>query len=141
MEPRILRAFPVAFALAFAACGAWGLGFFDPGSPATLAQSIADTMTADELLGQVFFLGYQGVGPSPEIQGWIRDRQIGGVKLFLRNVSDLTPLARDVALMQGLAEKGRFHVPLFIATDQEGGWVRQIKDETSISPGNLALGA
>ena len=117
------------------------MDFSIPAPPASLASRIADAMTDDELLGQVFFLGYQGVGPSAEIQHWIKDHSIGGVKLFPRNVSDLTSLARDVALMQRLAERGRFHVPLFVATDQEGGWVRQIKDETSISPGNLALGA
>ena len=98
-------------------------------------------MSDDELLGQVFFLGYQGVGPSPDILRWISERNLGGVKLFPRNVSDLASLARDVALMQRLAARNRLHIPLFIATDQEGGWVRQIKDETSISPGNLALGA
>ena len=60
-------------------------------------------MSDDELLGQVFFLGYQGVGPSQDILRWISERNLGGVKLFPRNVSDLTSLARDVALMQGLA--------------------------------------
>lgn len=141
MEPRALRGAAAAVLLAAAAGGLWGLGFFDPGSPAAVASRIADAMTDEELLGQVFFLGYQGVGPSPEIKSWIADRHVGGVKLFPRNVSDLTSLARDVALMQGLAAGGRFRIPLFVATDQEGGWVRQIKDETSISPGNLALGA
>jgi beta-N-acetylhexosaminidase len=98
-------------------------------------------MSDEELLGQVFFLGYVGERPSEEILRWIRDRHIGGVKIFPRNVTDLPSLARDIAAMQRLAAGGRFHVPLFIATDQEGGWVRQIKDETSVSPGNLALGA
>jgi beta-N-acetylhexosaminidase len=141
MEPRFLRTVAAALLLAAASTSARGLDFFDPGSPSTVAQRIADAMTEDELLGQVFFLGYQGIGPSAEIQRWIRDHHIGGVKLFPRNVADLTSLASDIALMQGLANRGRFHVPLFIATDQEGGWVRQIKDETSVSPGNLALGA
>ncbi|HTP59537.1 MAG TPA: glycoside hydrolase family 3 protein, partial [Spirochaetia bacterium] len=127
--------------LALGARGLPGLSFNDPGDPAVLAGQLADAMSADELLGQVFFLGYQGVGPSPEIQRWIKDHAIGGVKLFPRNVSNLDSLAQDVVLMQRLAALNRFHIPLFMATDQEGGWVRQIKDETSISPGNLALGA
>jgi beta-N-acetylhexosaminidase len=98
-------------------------------------------MTDEELLGQVFFLGWQGVGPSEDILRWIETREIGGVKIFPRNVADLQSLTRDVAEMQKLAAHGRFGIPLFVATDQEGGWVRQIKDETSVSPGNLALGA
>lgn len=149
MEPRVLRPFArgrtgaVLIAMLILASGARlsALDFSDPGAPAVLAARIAGAMTDQELLGQVFFLGYQGVGISPEMQRWIRDRGIGGVKLFPRNVSDLTSLARDVGFMQSLASQGRYHVPLFVATDQEGGWVRQIKDETSISAGNLALGA
>jgi len=141
MEPRLLRAAGAALLLLLAAAAAApGLSFTDPGSPSAVAARIAGAMTNQELLGQVFFLGYQGVGVSPEILRWI-GRGIGGVKIFPRNVSDLTSLARDIARMQTLAAQGRFHVPLFVATDQEGGWVRQIKDETSISAGALALGA
>ena len=143
MESRILgRALLVAaLLLAAAAPFASGLSFNDPGDPAVLAARLAGAMTTEELLGQVFFLGWQGVGPSPDILRWIGTRGIGGVKIFPRNVSDLASLARDIESMQRLAEKNRFAIPLFVATDQEGGWVRQIKDETSVSPGNLALGA
>jgi beta-N-acetylhexosaminidase len=140
MESRLLR-LAAAILLVAGAGTAGALDFFDAGPPAVVASQITDAMTDTELLGQVFFLGYQGVGPSPEIQRWIRDHAIGGVKLFPRNVSNLRSLAEDVAFMQRLAAQGRFKIPLFMATDQEGGWVRQIKDETSISPGNLALGA
>ena len=145
--PRAARSTRAKRALLFAALlvipclGASALSFRDPGDPTVLAGRIATAMTDDELLGQVFFLGWQGVGPSADILRWIRTREIGGIKIFPRNVSDLQSLARDVAGMQLLAARGRFGIPLFVATDQEGGWVRQIKDETSVSPGNLALGA
>ncbi len=135
------RALLCAALLLLAPMGVTGLGFRDPGDPGELAARIANAMTDEELLGQVLFLGWQGVGPSPDILRWIGMRNIGGVKIFPRNVSDLPSLARDVARMQQLASRGRFSIPLFVATDQEGGWVRQIKDETSVSPGNLALGA
>jgi beta-N-acetylhexosaminidase len=138
MEPRALV---VCALLLLPACLLPGVGFQDPGDPAVIASTIADAMTDEELLGQVLFLGWQGVGPSPDILRWIAARGIGGVKIFPRNVSDLASLARDIASMQKLAQGGRFAIPLFVATDQEGGWVRQIKDETSVSPGNLALGA
>jgi beta-N-acetylhexosaminidase len=140
----MLRPRRLAVALLLLLLPSWwalALSFTDPGDPEALAAKIANAMTDEERLGQVFFLGWQGVGPSADIMRWISTRQIGGVKIFPRNVSDLASLARDIAAMQGLAARGRFAVPLFVATDQEGGWVRQIKDETSISPGNLALGA
>jgi beta-N-acetylhexosaminidase len=129
----------VILALAAAACPA--LSFTDPGDAGQLAGRLAEAMTDQELLGQVLFLGWQGVGPSADILRWIGERGIGGVKIFPRNVSSLPSLARDVSAMQALARRNRLGIPLFVATDQEGGWVRQIKDETSQSPGNLALGA
>ena len=145
MESRLLKAGRalVLVTLLFAAPARFvaALSFNDPGDPAVLAARLAGAMTTEELLGQVFFLGWQGVGPSPDILRWIGTRGIGGIKIFPRNVSDLPSLARDIQSMQSLASKNHFAIPLFVATDQEGGWVRQIKDETSVSPGNLALGA
>jgi len=135
------RALLCATILLLAAIPGGGLSFRDHGDSAVLAASISNAMSDEELLGQVLFLGWQGVGPSADIMRWIGTRAIGGVKIFPRNVSDLSTLARDIAGMQKLANRNRFEIPLFVATDQEGGWVRQIKDETSISPGNLALGA
>ncbi len=142
MESRLLRAILAAAAILWAAGpSAAALGFNDKGDPEALAGRIAAAMSNEEMLGQVFFLGWQGVGPSPDLLRWIGSRGIGGVKIFPRNVSDLPSLARDIDSMQKRAAATRFAVPLFVATDQEGGWVRQIKDETSVSPGNLALGA
>ena len=142
MESRLLRPLLLCLALACAAGPrAAALSFNDTGDPAVLAGRLAAAMSNEELLGQVFFLGWQGVGPSADILRWITTRGIGGVKIFPRNVSDLPSLARDILLMQRRATSTRLGVPLFVATDQEGGWVRQIKDETSVSPGNLALGA
>ncbi|HTO23760.1 MAG TPA: glycoside hydrolase family 3 protein [Spirochaetia bacterium] len=145
MEPRLLnRVARVLIATAIvlgASAHAEALSFHDPGDPAQLAARISDAMTDQELLGQVFFLGWQGVGPSADLLRWISSRAIGGIKIFPRNVADLPSLARDIDRMQKLSARSRFGLPLFVATDQEGGWVRQIKDETSVSPGNLALGA
>jgi beta-N-acetylhexosaminidase len=140
MESRALRLL-LAAALALSCLRAAGAGFDDPGPAAEVAAAITAAMTDEELLGQVMMLGYPGPLAESDIPRWIRDRRIGGVKIFPRNVEDLPSLAADIALMQRLATGGRFGIPLFVSTDQEGGWVRQIKGETSIAPGNLALGA
>ena len=72
-------------------------------------------MTTEELLGQVLFLGWQGVGPSPDILRWIGTRGIGGVKIFPRNVSDLLPLRGTSSpcrtSRQGTASPSRFSSP------------------------------
>jgi beta-N-acetylhexosaminidase len=127
--------------LALIVTPAAAISFTDRGDAALLAGQIAGAMTDGELLGQVLFLGWQGKSPSAEILRWVGTRAIGGIKIFPRNVTDLTSLVRDVSVMQKLAAKNRFAIPLFVATDQEGGWVRHIRGETSVSPGNLALGA
>jgi beta-N-acetylhexosaminidase len=106
-----------------------------------LIEAILGEMTDEELLGQVFMLGYIGTRPSGEILNWIHSRNLGGVKIFTRNVDTLAGLSESIAEMQDVAEKGRFQIPLFVSTDQEGGWVRHIKLETSQTPGNIALGA
>ena len=110
-------------------------------TPAQAAARLAAAMSDDELLGQTMCFGWIGVVPSPEIISWIGDRGIGGVKIFSRNVTDLPDLARDVAEMQRRSQATPLAVPLLVATDQEGGWVRHVKYETSVSPGNLAIGA
>jgi len=115
--------------------------FWDKTESDKLADSIVESMSDEELLGQVFFLGYLGKTPSSIIKNWITDRGVGGVKIFSRNVKSLPMLAASISEMQELASRTRFGIPLFVATDQEGGWVRHIKFQTSITPGNLALGA
>jgi beta-N-acetylhexosaminidase len=111
------------------------------GTPADAAARLAATMSDGELLGQTLCFGWLGDSLSPEILAWVGARAIGGVKVFSRNVRDLPSLARDVTALQRLARSTPRAVPLLVATDQEGGWVRHVKFATSVSPGNLALGA
>ena len=106
-----------------------------------LADELIGAMTEEELLGQVFFLGYLGTNPSDHIRGKIASSRVGGVKIFTRNVENLSAIAESVREMQELALENRFGIPLLIATDQEGGWVQHIKDGSSVTPGNMAIGA
>ncbi|UCF96437.1 MAG: glycoside hydrolase family 3 protein [Spirochaetaceae bacterium] len=149
MESAVLRRFLAAILFCFL-CAAGGLygettatlpSFWDDRPNRELIESIVSEMNDQELLGQVFMLGYVGKRPSAEILSWIRARNLGGVKIFTRNVDTLAGLSSSIAEMQELTRSGRFQIPLFVSTDQEGGWVRHIKLETSQTPGNIALGA
>jgi len=106
-----------------------------------LVEELLDDMSSEEILGQVMMLGYMGETASPVIMEWITEKKIGGIKVFGWNANDLAVLAETIGTMQDGALRNRHRIPLIIATDQEGGWVRHIKGETSITPGNLALGA
>ena len=99
------------------------------------------SMDDTDLLGQIMILGYFGLDPSPEILEWISEKRIGGVKIFGWNVSELERLGKSISLMQKTAAETPLKIPLFIATDQEGGWVRHVKGKTSITPGNMSIGA
>ena len=104
---------------------------------AYLLEAMSDT----ELLGQTLALGYLGTGFPDELRTWIEERHLGSVKIFSRNVDGLAELAAGVGAMQEAARATRLQVPLLVITDQEGGWVRHVKDAASQTPGNLALGA
>ncbi|MBN1520184.1 MAG: glycoside hydrolase family 3 protein [Spirochaetales bacterium] len=105
------------------------------------AAALLATMGPDERLGQLFMLAYQGDEPTPLLYDWIRARGLGGVKIFGWNADDTGVLAESIAAIQDAAAGGPHDIPPFIATDQEGGWIRHVKGKTSVTPGNMAIGA
>lgn len=113
----------------------------EPSAAGAEAARISESMSPDQLAGQVMMIGYYGEKPSPEIIRWIRENNIGGIKIFGWNADNLEILKQSIDTMQAAASETEFGIPLFVATDQEGGWVRHIKGNSSITPGNMALGA
>ncbi len=127
--------------LLFFTLPAGAVTFYDKTDNTTRINEIVASMNNTELLGQVMMLGFFGTVPSDSILSWISRRNIGGVKLFGWNVADLPTLGETIGALQHEAARTHFKIPLLIATDQEGGWVRHIKGKTSITPGNLSIGA
>ncbi|MDR2210103.1 MAG: glycoside hydrolase family 3 protein [Spirochaetaceae bacterium] len=117
------------------------LDFNSPGDPAVLAEALAARMSDEEALAQTFMFGWTGTGPSPLILDWIRIRRIGGIKVFGWNIRDLETLTETIGILQRASLGGPLKIPLLAATDQEGGMVRHVKDRTSDTPGNMAIGA
>ncbi|MDX9802240.1 MAG: beta-N-acetylhexosaminidase [Spirochaetia bacterium] len=101
----------------------------------------AEKMNPSQLAGQVMMIGYMGDKPSAEIISWIKNKNIGGIKIFGWNADNLYTLSRSIKAMQEASGESEYKIPLFIATDQEGGWVRHIKGNSSITAGNMSLGA
>jgi beta-N-acetylhexosaminidase len=119
----------------------YSISFSDTGSPDDLAAAIETAMSDEQALAQTFMLGWVGAEPSPLIIDWIRDRNIGGIKIFGWNTEDTLRLAKTVGTLQQASLAGPFNIPLLVATDQEGGWIRHVKGSTSETPGNMAIGA
>lgn len=137
-----------AAALAFAALlfagapgiRAEGLSFWSDVPPEELSLSIVDEMEDDELLAQIFMFGWAGAEPSDLLKRWV-ERGLGSVKVFGWNTDSARLVAISISSLQEIASRGRFKIPLFVATDQEGGVIRHVKGETTITPGSMAVGA
>ena len=115
--------------------------FYSPGEPEKVADTLLSAMSDEEALAQTFMLGWVGADPSPAIMDWIQKRHIGGIKIFGWNTEDTYRLANTVGLLQKAAQQSDKKIPLLVATDQEGGWIRHVKGLTSETPGNMAIGA
>ena len=105
-----------------------------------LARALVERMTNEELFSQVFMFGWAGAEPEQLLYDWV-SRGLGSVKVFGWNTDNIVNVARAISSLQKSAARNRFQIPLFVATDQEGGWIRHVKGATSITPGNMAIGA
>ena len=114
--------------------------FWDDMPNEQLAQAITDQMTDTELYSQILMFGWAGAEPDQLLYDWV-ERGLGNVKVFGWNTNDIHLVAKSVSSLQKNAQQNRFKIPLFVATDQEGGSIRHVKGDTSITPGNMAIGA
>jgi beta-N-acetylhexosaminidase len=106
-----------------------------------LASYIVNNMTDDELFAQILMFGWAGNEPSVQLMQWIDQRNLGSAKVYGWGTDNTTNVAKSVKLVQEHSQQCRFQIPMYIATDQEGGIIRHIKGDTSDTPGNLAIGA
>ncbi len=101
-------------------------------------DKILASMTLEEKVGQLMMIGFGGTRVTPKVRYWLRQRHVGGVALFSRNIVDF---AQTAAFTRELQAEAASHVPVFVALDQEGGNVVRVKDGAMLLPGNMALGA
>ena len=106
-----------------------------------LAQEIIERMTNDELLAQIFMFGWAGGETPPLLSRWVADRELGSVKVFGWETQNEIVVAQSITELQKYSQQSKFKIPLYVATDQEGGIIRHVKGATSETPGNLAIGA
>ncbi|CNI85950.1 glycosyl hydrolase family protein [Yersinia frederiksenii] len=117
-------------------------------SPKISAEKVISKMNFDEKLGQILMVDIRSWSndnssdkkPFTEINDTvsqiIHDYHLGSIILFRENLID-TP--QTVELINNL-QRARSNLPLFISTDQEGGYVTRLRVGTEM-PGNMALGA
>lgn len=93
-------------------------------------------MTREEMVGQLFILGFDGTEPSEELQDFIRYLHPGGVVLLRRNIRNPLQLSSLIATLQAASPS----LPLFIAVDQEGGRVSRLDPPFTQFPSPSRLG-
>lgn len=89
--------------------------------------------------GRLFMAGMPGSHLDGGTLSLIRDKGLGGVILFKRNVVDPLQVAALTNDLQEAALKYQ-GIPLFLAVDQEGGRVARLEGPFTRFPGNSAIG-
>lgn len=98
-------------------------------------------MSVEQKIGQLIVVGFEGTRINADIKSNICRHFVGGVTLFARNIQSPRQIAMLTNDLQKLTQETEHQIPLFIAMDQEGGWVARLKIGATILPGNMALGA
>ena len=99
------------------------------------------TMTLEEQIGQVLAIGFFGLMPMQETIDLIQKYHVGNIIFFKRNIHDAQQVLELTQYLQGLARAAGHQQPLLIMIDQENGMVGRFGENTTIFPGNMALGA
>lgn len=140
MHKLISKKLSVLSIFLFITSSVFSLSFWDNVPNEQLASDLVNQMSDSELLSQTFMFGWAGAEPPELLYQWV-ERGLGSVKVFGWNTDDIHLVAKSISSLQIQAKNNRFQIPLFVATDQEGGWIRHVKGDTSITPGNMAIGA
>jgi beta-N-acetylhexosaminidase len=98
-------------------------------------DSILSHMSLQEELGQLIMVSFLGTTLTPDLQYMLAQQHAGGVMLYGYNITGFSQLQRLDAASQAQAQ-----VPLFIATDQEGGLVNRLESIIGPQPSALDVG-
>ncbi len=91
------------------------------------AEKLLSQMTLEEKVGQMFIVGFKGTEPDYYIDKMISQRNIGGVILMGHNIISRQQLIALTNSLQLKSASTNLKIPLFIATDQEGGEVVRVR--------------
>ncbi len=107
----------------------------------TSMHHYTDGMTLEEQIGQVLAVGFHEPMPSQDIVELIQKYHVGNIILFQRNIQNIQQVYELTTRLQKIAREAGHRYPLLIMIDQENGMVRRFGQNTTIFPGNMALGA
>lgn len=109
-------------------------------SEGSIPNKTADlgTLTVQQKVGQLMMIGFKERYPTEGLKKQIQSMNVGGVILFPRNIEN----PKQVRLLtKSISALNKSPLPMFIATDEEGGRVIRFYKDNVTMPGNMALGA
>ncbi|WKC89431.1 glycoside hydrolase family 3 N-terminal domain-containing protein [Borreliella japonica] len=106
-----------------------------------LVNEMVSKMQDHELLGQMFMISYPDQSITNFVLDFISKKNLGGIKIFGWNAKNLKNLTESINKAQKISQNNKFKIPLFVATDQEGGLAQHVKSNTSETIGNLGIAA
>jgi beta-N-acetylhexosaminidase len=103
-------------------------------------ERLLQGMSLEQRVGQLMIVAFREDTVSPIASEMIRDKHVGGMILFTRNLGDPAHARELTGALQALA-RGSGGIPLFLGLDQEGGVVNRAAAGFTIWPSQMLLGA
>jgi beta-N-acetylhexosaminidase len=97
------------------------------------AADAADALTPEQQAGQRVIFSYAGLTVPQSLLTEISAGRVAGVIFFGNNISSLGQIASVVRQLRAAAQAGPVSAPLLLMTDQEGGQVRRLPGEPTLS--------
>ncbi len=90
-------------------------------------QDEIDAMSLEEKVGQMFIVGFDGYEVDDNIISLIKNKKVGGIILFSKNINTVSGTKKLIESLNGLNNENK--VKLFMSVDEEGGVVSRIPKE------------
>ena len=97
-------------------------------------------LSPTEKIGQLLMISPASTEFDDELKNFIKNYHIGNIKIFGKNYQSPKQLHKLIVSAQNTALHYNKGIPMFIATDQEGGWIMHLKKGFTIPPSNMAIG-
>ena len=108
-------------------------------NPDEKVDALLANMTIEEKVGQLMMVGFSGTEQSAKAVELIKNKYIGGIIYFDRNLSSPKQVAELSNSLQESAMESKNQLPLMIAVDQEGGTILRMREQVSPIPSQASF--
>jgi beta-N-acetylhexosaminidase len=113
-----------------------------PGEPTDRVRPVAaSALTSLQMAGQRVISSYPGLTPPQSLFDDITAGQTSGVIFFRENIHDDAQIAGVIGQLRQAQAQSPVQVPLLLMTDQEGGQVRRLPGEPTLSEKQIGQSA